>query len=107
MNKEISLLSQTYKLLSNAAPPQNETAAREFYEGLKALEYAVWCLENSQAVTMGSPKQVIRIFPEFSLWSGLRRYIPSFKNSDIGYLRNLKNAAQSETCSRQRLRRQQ
>ena len=67
MNKEISLLSQTYKLLSNAAPPQNETAAREFYEGLKALEYAVWCLENSQAVAMGSPKQVIRIFPEFYL----------------------------------------
>ena len=53
MNKEISILSQTYKALSNAAPPQNETAAREFYEGLKALEYAVWCLENSQEVAMG------------------------------------------------------
>lgn len=65
MNKEISILSQTYKVLSNAAPPQGETAAREFYEGLKALEYAVWCLENSQEVAMGSPKQVIRIFPEF------------------------------------------
>ena len=67
MNKEISILSQTYKVLSNAAPPQGETAAREFYEGLKALEYAVWCLENSQEVAMGSPKQVIRIFPEFYL----------------------------------------
>lgn len=65
MNKEISILSQTYKVLSNAAPPQGETAAREFYEGLKALEYAVWCLENSQEVAMGSPKQVTRIFPEF------------------------------------------
>lgn len=26
MNKEISILSQTYKALSNAAPPQGETA---------------------------------------------------------------------------------
>ena len=67
MNKEISILSQTYKALINAAPPQGETAAREFYEGLKALEYAVWCLEHCQELAMGSPKQVIRIFPEFYL----------------------------------------